>query len=241
MIQKTCTIRLKPNAGWSLSNSYILKSNKGGGLAIMFLSITIIVLILLVFVNIADYALYSIKRNTISKGIDYAVCAAIQEIDNTESESGLATGYDETTGQLSVDNITLNEARADNAFFSTLQSNTGIIRAAVESNVLVVLANPTDMALDYIIKKDVERTEGSISSPYGLEALINNKINEYWDASDPSTDRQIIYINGNLKTNQFKKVPYYIVFIKDYEIDGLFRKRTATFVGFAGAKIERSK
>ena len=207
----------------------------------MLFSITIIVLILLVFVSIADYALYSIKRNTISKGIDYAVCAAIQEIDNTDNESGLATGYDETTGKLSVDNIILNEARADNAFYSTLQSNTGISRAAVESDVLLVLANPTDTALDYIIKKDVEREEGSVSSPDNLENVINTKINEYWDASGPSSDRQIIYVNGNLRTNQFKKVPYYIVFIKDYEIDGLFSKRTATFVGFAGAKIERKK
>ena len=241
MTLKTCTIRPKHSAGLSISNSCFLKSNRGGGLAIMFISITIMVLILLVFVNIADYALYSIKRNTISKGIDYAVCAAIQEIDNTESESGLATGYDETTGKLSVDNIVINEARADSAFYSTLQSNTGITRAIVESSVLVVLANPTNTTLEYIIKKGTEREEGSVPSPASLETAINNKINEYWDAPAPSSDRQIIYVNGNVKTNQFKKVPYYIVFIKDYEIDGLFRKRAATFIGFAGAKIERRK
>ena len=239
MTVKTCISKLKHSAGLNLSNDSLLRKNNGGGMAIMLLSTTIIILILLVFVNIADYALYSIKRNTISKGIDYAVCAAIQEIDNTESKSGLATGYDETTGKLSVDNIILNEVSADNAFYSTLQSNTGIDRDTVQNNVLTVIANPTDTVLEYIIKTGMDRTEGNVSSPVSLESVINNKINEYWNTSDPFNDNQIIYVNGNLKTNQFKKVPYYIVFIKNYEIDGLFRKRTATFVGFSGAKIER--
>lgn len=210
-------------------------------MGIILLGITVMLLILLVFVNIADYALYSTKRNMISKGIDYGVCAAIQEVGGLESEIGLAAGFDEATGKAMTDNIVLNETNADNAFYTTLQSNTGIPRERIKGNTLTVIVNPTDSALDYIIKKDTQRFEGSVSSPSGLEAVINNAINQCWDNTDPLNDRQVIYVNRNLKTNQFKKSPYYIVFIKNYEIDGLFKKRTATFVDFAGAKIERKK
>lgn len=218
-----------------------LKSIKGGGLAITFVSIAVILLVLLIFINAADYALYSHKRSNISKGIDYAVCAAIQEVDCLESESGLAAGYDETTGRVLITDIALNEARADNAFFSTFEANTGISGERIRESILITIVCPTDTGINYIIKKGTQRAEGSAESPQQLESIINNRINEYWNLSDPLSDRHIIFVNGNMNTNEFKAAPYYIVFMKDYQIDGLFRKRTATFVGFAGAKIERRK
>lgn len=202
---------------------------------------TVILLILLVFISIADYALYSTKRNIISHGIDYAICAAIQEIDRTESVDGLASGFDEATGKMLVEDIVLNEARSDNAFFSTLQMNTGINRETISSNTLIITVSSKAEGMDYIIHKGQQRVEGSIASPEQLELVVNNAVGQFWDGVDPERDNQIIYVNGNLKTNQFKKVPYYLVFIKDYQINGLLKKRTATFIGFAGAKIERRK
>jgi hypothetical protein len=50
-----------------------------------------------------------------------------------------------------------------------------------------------------------------------------------------------VKVNGNLQANQIKKRPYFIVLIKDLEIDGIFTKRTTTFVSFAGSKVERGK
>jgi len=124
---------------------------------------------------------------------------------------------------------------------STFHSNTGISRDIIEKKALIVIVNPADILIDYIIKKDVSRSTGSVDEPGKLESVINSKISEYWDTTDPASDKQVIYVHGNVKTNEFKRVPYYIVFIKDFEIDGLFKKRTATFVGFSASKIERKE
>lgn len=241
MMHKTSTIVQKPNAEWNMSPKSFLGSQRGSGLSIIFLGFTVTLLILLIFLSIADYAVYSTKRNTISRGIDYAVCAAIQEIDCVESEEGLASGFDEVTGKTLVDDIVINEARADNTFFSTLQMNTGINSEAISSNTMIVTLSPRAEGMDYNIHNGQQRVEGSVSSTEQLEPVINNAVERFWDGADPKQDSQVIYINGNPKTNQFKKVPYYLVFIKDYQINGLLKRRTATFVGFAGAKIERRK
>lgn len=198
-----------------------------------------LLLMVLIFVNIADYALYSIKRSNIAKGIDNAVCAVIQEIDVTASESGLSNGFDETTGKILVNHIVLNETAADNAFYSTLLANTGIKKESIFSNTLVVTTVPLTNSLNYVIRKESQRQEGSVTDPANLEALINNSIKTYWSISGSNPDPHTINVGGNPKTNKFSKAPCYMVFIKNYEIDGLFRKRTATFVGFAGAKISR--
>lgn len=241
MTHKTFITVQRPSAGWNMSHKQLPSSENGSGLTVVFLGLTGILLVLLVFISIADYALYSTKRNMISRGIDYAVCAAIQEIDSIQSEDGLAAGFDEITGKPLVDGIVLNETRSDNAFFSTLQANTGIMREGINGKTLIVTVSPNMAGLKYILRKGQQRLEGSVASPAQLETIINHAIGQFWEGADPERDSHIIHVNGNLKTNQFKKVPYYMVFIKDYQINGLFRKRTATFVGFTGAKIERRK
>lgn len=240
MIYKTFTTGRKLFAGLNTSNKRVsFTGNTGGGLAVTFLSLMVMLLILIVVVNAADYALYSLKRNMIGKAIDYSVCAAVQEIDKTKSEEGLSRGYDESTGSILVDGIFIDESAADNAFFSTFQLNTGIRRNAVEEKVLVIIMNPTSSCIEYVIKKDTARTEGSLTNPEQIEGIINAAIFEYCNTSGPENDEQEIYVEGNPETNEFKKRPYYMAFIKNYEIDGLFRKRTATYVGFAGAKVQR--
>ena len=215
MIHKTSITVPKPSAGWNMSLSQLIASQKGSGTTVVFLGLSSILLVMLVFISIADYALYSTKRNMISRGIDYAVCAAIQEIDSIESVDGLATGFDEITGKPLVEGIVLNEARSNNAFFSTLQANTGIMREAISGNALIVTVSPNMAGLEYILRKGQQRLEGSVVSPIHLEPVINTAIEQFWEGTNPEQDSHIIYVNGNLRTNQFKKVPYYIVFIKD--------------------------
>ena len=201
--------------------------------------ISILLILAMVFINIVDYALYSTKRNLIARGIDYSVCAAIQEIDIPSSRTGLAEGYDPDTGKILVNDIRLNEQYAENAFFGTLTENVGVKRNEIEANTLMVYVWPSSSGINYLIKKENKKYEGFVSSPDKLEEAINNAIGVLWNTSDTESDKHIIYVNGNPSTNEFKKVPYFLVFIKNHQINGLFRKRTATFVGFAGAKLER--
>lgn len=206
---------------------------------VLLIGISVILVLILVFVNIADYALYSNKRNLIARGIDHSVCAAIQEIDIPSSKTGLSEGYDPETGKILVNDIRLNEETAENAFFSTLQANAGVEKDDIKSNTLVVYVWPSTSGINYLIKKESEKYEGFVSSPDRLEAAINNAIGTLWDANNSEIDRRLIYVNGNPSTNEFRRIPHFLVFIKDYQVDGLFRKRAATFVGFAGAKISR--
>jgi len=210
-------------------------------LKVLLTGISVMLVLVIVFVNIADYALYSTRRNLIARGIDHSVCAAIQEIDIPSSKTGLSEGYDPDTGKILVNDIHLNEQYAESAFYETLQANAGVKRTDIESNTLIVYIWPSTGGVNYLIKKESERHEGFVSSPDRLEAAINNAIGVLWDASDPGSDRHVIYVNGNPATNEFKKVPYFLVFIKNHEIDGLFRRRSATFVGFAGARIRRQE
>ena len=208
-------------------------------LKVIIMGIAVILTLIFVFTSIADYALYSTKRNLIAHGIDYAVCAAIQEIDMSASNEGLSKGFDPQTGKLLSDNIKLNEPTAGNAFFGTLESNTGIKRNDISKDTLIAYINPSSTGINYVLKKDSQRIEGFAVSPDKLETAINNTINILWDTNIPESDKHTIYVNGNPSTNEFKKVPYLLVFIKNHQINGLFRKRTATFIGFAGAKLER--
>lgn len=208
---------------------------------VLIMGLSVILTLVIVFTSIADYALYSTKRSLIARGIDYAVCAAIQEIDASESTEGLSEGFDTRTGILLSDNIKLNEAIADNAFFETLESNTGVKRSDIVDETLIAYISSSETGMDYILKKDDQRVEGFAASPDKLEAAINNTINIFWDTNLPEADKHTIYVNGNPSTNEFKKVPYFLVFIKDHQINGLLKKRTATFVGFAGAKLERKE
>lgn len=236
-------IRQKSSAGLKSIIRQLFESNKGSALGSTLLGLTVTIIILYMFLNIADHALYSYKRVMIAKGIDYAVGAAIQEIDVAASAEGLAGTFDEETGMLTMDNIVLNEVIADNAFYSTLKSNTGIERNIISDKVMIVIVNPykddTGTGVRYIIKKGSARATGSITDPSGLEEVINNYINTWWPTSDPLSDKHIIYVNSNSKANEFERKPYYLVFVKDYEIDGLYKNRKATFVGFKGAGIDR--
>ena len=217
----------------------LFRSNKGSGLSTILLSLSGIVIVVLILFNISDYSLYSYRKSSISKAIDYSVSAAIQETDINSSRVGLANGFDDTTGNINTDNIFINESVADNAFYNTFQNNCGISQATISPYIMIIIVNPTSSGLNYIIKSLSQRSIGSVLNPSALETVINTNINNFYGISGP--DSNLIYVNGNPKTCQFDKKPYYMVFIKNFEIDGLFKKRNSTFISFKGANIERKK
>lgn len=232
----------KRSAGWntmSRSNRRaVLKDCRGGAFGILLLGIVLSMAAILILVNSIDFALYSYKRNLISKAIDYGVSAAVQEIDAVKSEDGLSESFDEQ-GKILLDHIYIHEGRADNAFFNTFENNTGIGRLQIQSHILLTIANPTDTGLTCKIKWGTLVYEEILRTPAELEGVVNSRINEFWNPVDIEADKHLVYVNGNPKTNSFGKKPYYLVFIKEYPIQGLFRRRTATFVSFKGAKVDR--
>lgn len=211
--------------------------NRGGAAGATFFSLSAILVLSLLLLSTADYSLYSYKKKCIAGAIDFSVSAAVQENNIELSRYGYSIGMDESAGTLSTDNIFIDENSAENAFFSTLELNAGIKKSEVISNTMIIIVNPVTGSANYIIKNAAKRITGSVSEPAGLEAVINTNTAQFWDAGQP--DKEIVYVNGNPKTNEFKKRPYYMVFIKNYEIDGLFKKRLATFIAFKGANIER--
>lgn len=229
MIQRISTIRQRLSVGLN---------NESGSSSVIMLSLVMFILLLFAFLNIADYAVYSEKRDIISKSIDYAVTAAIQEIDLSLSAEGLSSAYNPATGSIQLKNIYLNETNANNAFYSTFAENTKIQRSHLENYILVVIVNPRSSDLQYILNSKEGRSVGYIATPTLLEARINTKLNN--DAAvNERPDSHTIHVNGNIKTEQFKERPYYLVIVRSLPVKGLFSNHHTTFVSFKGANIER--
>jgi hypothetical protein len=217
---------------------------RGSGLAGTFIGMTILLAVILTMITTMDYAMYSYKRLLISKAIDKSVLAALQEID-TASSSGIAKAYDPVTGIIKYEDIVVNETSADNAFYSTLKNNYNIAKSTIQDKIMIIIIYPLSNGnIKYIIRKgsgldlDTNNGRGEIATTTEIEALINNRINSYYNNAD-LVDHSTIKINGNTLVNQFQKEPYYMVILKDFEINGILQNRKATFVGFKGSAIKR--
>ena len=229
MILKTYTIPQKLSAE--------LNSERGSA-SIIVLGIISFMVLITIFLGIVDYSLYSEKRDIIRKSIDNSVTAAIQEIDTNTSKEGLSKAYDANTGEIQLKSIYLNETRANNAFYSTFKANTNIERSTIENNALIVIINPQQTNLQYIMQSSNGKVTGTVSSPEQIETVVNNKLN-LDSAATGKSDKHIIYVNGNVKTVEFKERPYYLVIVRNLPVKGLFRNKNTTFIAFKGANVER--
>lgn len=232
MIVKTYIFKQKLCAG---SKKMI---NNSGGVSIVFLAIVIFVTLLILTINLFDYSMYSYKVKVLSRSIDSSVCAAIQEVD--KDSVGLETEFTES-GEDNTNNIKINEISAINAFYSTFTSNIKIDKSIIDPFLLIAILNPDETGINYIIKKGSSRFEGRVDKPSEIQSIINTHINTDFTEVYEGQKSVIVNINGNVDTNQFKKRPYFIVFLKDWQINGIVSKRLTTFIDFSGAKIERQK
>lgn len=204
----------------------------------MFLGLAAIILVFVVFLNIADYSVYTYKRNTISKAIDYAVTAAVQDIDPTESRGGLSEGFDTITGRKLTDDIEIDIDRAEQTFLSVFNSNCSQSQGKIASNLLLCATSVHDNKMGYKIKTSPEGVmDGVVNTPSLIEDRINEAIGSRWRASE---DSGRIFVNGNPKTNMIENGTYLFAFVKDIRVTGIFTERKLALTGFAGAKLDRA-
>lgn len=222
---------------YTLSVKLYFKSEAGGGFGIVFLGMGAILLAFIILINIADYSILTYKRNAISKSMDYAINAAVQEISINESMLGLAGGFSEASGNRSVDGVKVDIDRANKTFLAVFYENCNSNEFSVENNLLLCTTHMMEQKLNYVIKAGNRKIdEGELEDPEFLESRINQVINQYWSNSD---DHSQTYINGNENTNMIENGTYLFAFIKDIKIQGLYSQRTTSLSSFAGAKIER--
>jgi hypothetical protein len=208
-------------------------NNNEGGIAIIYLGLLLSLFFVIMVSIVIDQGLYVTKRNLMKKSIDYAVCAAVAEIDAPKSK-GLEFEFDKT-GNKNTNHIYINEHNALNVYYQILKANININRDQIENNTLCLIVHPEDFAIKYSLYKGNNRIEGEVSNPAELELVINNNL----DFTKEKIDSNVVFVNGNIKTNKFEKRPYFMVFIKDLEIGGLFKNRLLTFVSFKAARIIR--
>ncbi|PYG89141.1 hypothetical protein LY28_00964 [Ruminiclostridium sufflavum DSM 19573] len=216
----------------------VLDSKTGGGFGVIFIGLGATFLAFIILINIADYSLFTYKRNLVSKAMDYAVNAAVQEVDLNESSAGLAEGFYENTGNKRMDGIKINMAKARKIFLSTFYQNCNLTEYKIDSDLLLCTTYAFNKKLNYTITAGDEQIGlGSIESPELLENKINQAISSYWIASEENSR---VYINGNPKTNMIEKGTYLFAFIKDINIKGIYSKRSICLSSFAGAKADRA-
>ncbi len=215
------------------------KSQAGGGLGIVLIGLGAILIAFTILINIADYSILTYKRNAISKAMDYAVNAAVQELNINQSIIGLADGFAEDTGSRSLDGVKLDIDRAQETFLMVFYENYNSINFSIDEKLLLCTTHTIEQNLRYIMKAgNGQINEGNLENPELLESRINQAIDQYWINSE---DTSQIYINGNEKTNILEKGVYLFAFIKDIKIKGLYSQRTTSLSSFAGARVERQK
>jgi len=212
----------------------IISSNSGGAFSVLVMGLAGIIVLVTVFLSIIDISMYSYKKRVIAAGIDYGVSAAIQEIDAEQSREGLSKAFT-SDGKTSLKGVYLDEGKADRAFASTVTGNLGISMDEISSKMVRVIATPLTDSVYYNIKDKSGQVSGSTVNMENIQNILNTRMGDINVGADTHT----VYVNGNPATNSFEERPYYMVFIRDYEIDGLFTNRKATFVCFKGAKVYR--
>jgi len=214
-----------------------LQSESGGGLSTIFVGLSGILLAFVIFINIADYSLFTYKRNVISKAMDYAVTAAVQQISKNESEIGLANGFTEETGEGILEGIEIDIGKANRTFLTIFYENYKLDNLNIEENLLVCATSTQNQKLRYIIKADSKPIfNGELQNAVLIEEKINQAIVQYWPSAE---DKSQVYLRGNPKTNMIENGTYLFAFINDFKITGLYSQRNVSLSSFAGAKLER--
>lgn len=215
----------------------VLLSEKGGGLAIVFIGLAAIFLAFVIFINIADYSLFTYKRNAISKAMDYAVTAAVQQINKNESKIGLAKGFTEETGEKLLEGVEIDIDMAIKTFLTLFYANYKVDNLNIHNNLLVCATSKQNEKLRYTIKANSELIlKGELDNPILIEQEINQAIARYWPSIE---DNSQVYINGNPKTNMIENGTYILAILNDFKITGLYSQRNVSLSSFAGAKLER--
>ncbi len=204
----------------------------------LFIGLSVILLLLIIFINMADYSLYTYKRNEVSKAMDYAVTAASQQIKINENIDGISKGFSDVSGKRLLEGVEINMEKASNTFNEMFYRNVGYSTINIDNNLLLCSTSLENDSLKYTVMVNGSLLEfGELEEPSGLESVINGALSRFW----PDSGKTGIYINGNPKTNMVRKGTYLFAVINDMEIKGLISKRKISLSSFAGAKLERSR
>lgn len=217
--------------------------NKGSGLGVLYMGLSIALLGLFVFFYIVDYSIYTYKYFRISNAMNEAVCAASLCVD--EASQGLEAAFDDEKGTLQLNNVKIMAEEADKIFVAMMKENSKLDFIDYKNQLITLITEVSVAGLDYSVRKagiagDCLINEmGTVVRPEDLEGLINRYSQSLYLSG--SMARSEIYVNENKATNKFEQRPYYMAYIKNLEIDGLFSKRSADFSAFKAAKISRRK
>lgn len=203
----------------------------------LFISLAIVALLASIFINIVDYSVYTYKRNAVCKAMDYAVSAAVQQIDEEQSREGLASGFSETTGKKVLQDIVIDTNKAEEIFTVFFRKNSLPDEIASSDTMLLCTTYVQEDQMHYTIKaKGIIVSQGVVTQPSAVQEQINEAINSCWPGTLSSSK---VAINGNSKTNMLENGTYLFVFLNNIKISGVYSKRYIDLSGLAGAKVER--
>lgn len=231
------------NVHWKKKIAHAVHCEEGGGLGTLFIGLAVLLPVLVIFINIADYSVFTFKRNAVAKALEYAVTASVQQINENGSREGLSEGFSEVSGKNLQNGLEIDFDSALNTFFSVYYENCNEDFNRIENKLLLCTTTVRDGNMKYRIKAGIGKDtnsaaayEGTLGEPSMLEEKINSVLMLTWpDASDTSE----LYINGNPRTNMIENGTYIFAMLRDMELTGVFSRRKINLSSFAGAKVER--
>ncbi len=213
-----------------------IKNETGGGMGTLFIGLAAMLLIVVILLNLADYSIYTYKRNEISKALDYAVTAASQQVNPIKSADGIAEGFSDATGKKLIEDVEINIDEAEKIFLSVFYNNIKALDLNINNNLLLCTTFSSNAKLKYTIKVlNQPLIQGELGDPQLLESRVNKVLLECWPYSGDGE----IYVNNNAKTNNFENGTYTLAVLKDLEVTGLLSHRKISLTSFAGAKLVR--
>ena len=193
----------------------IIKNEYGGSLGVLFAGLSIILAALIVFINVADYSLYTYKRNTLAKAMDYAVTSAVQEINISRGIEGISDGFSETSGKTQLDKVEIDIDKADRVFREVLSANSSLANPDIHDGLLLCTTSVENNRLTYcILAYNKPMINGWVSEPLELEKRINDALKAYWTEENTAE----LFIDGNPATNQIEKGTYLFAVANNIEI-----------------------
>lgn len=212
---------------------------RDGFVSIVVLLLASVIILMLMLINILNYSVFSYSTMLVGRALDYAVCAAVQEIDIPLSMQGISDAFDESSGMLRTGNMFFDNTKAEKVFYRVLKDNSGLEQEGLEQSLTLVSTCPMidiygELAIKYFIKRENSIVEGVLYNVDELESTINDELR--YGSIDKA---RLISVNGNPKTNEFSIRPYYIAIVKDFEVKGVISPQKVTYVAFRAGRINR--
>ena len=190
--------------------------NQRGGAGVLLLVIICFLIITAATFSTVNHFTYTNKYNTAVKAMERAVTSAIQEVN------------------ISEDSVEIKKDESIDVFLDSFSRNTGLENLSVLEDKLYFLIvdaeidSGENVSLNHYLKKYGEdgNIENLSKNSTTIKGILENEI--------PDIEIRI----HEYKSREFKNQPYFVAVVKDWNLGGLFTRRSLVFNNMSASTLD---